>query len=122
MSPEPPMSWAVVGVPLGLVVLAAVVAFVTVAAERGSGQRLAIRRREQALAHELPYWELLEDDGCAVAVNVDLTYSAFLALQGIDTDCLDNEALNQLSLALHGVLLNLPPGAVLQFLYASDAD
>jgi type IV secretory pathway VirB4 component len=99
---------------------AAAVAWLSVRAEARSGDRLAARRAEQPLAHELPYWVFLEDGGAGVAVHVDLTYSCALELHGVDTDCLDNETLNQLSAGLHGILQNLPAGTVLQFIHTSD--
>lgn len=112
----------VVAMPIALIGLAVVAAFLSVRLAPGSGDTLGARRAEQPLAHELPYWELIDDDGAGIAVNVDLTYTAFLELQGLDIDCVDNEALNQVNVGLHGLVQNLPPGTVLQFLHSTDAD
>lgn len=116
------MTSLVVLVPVALLALSGLVAYLSTRVERGSGDTLRARRAEQPLAHELPYWAFLDDAGVGLAVNVDLTYSTFLELQGLDTDCLDNEALNHIALGLHGVLQNLPAGSVLQFLHATDAN
>jgi len=112
----------VIALPALLLGASVVVALLTVRLERASGDRLRARRAEQPLAHELPYWAFLDDDGAAVVVNVDLTYSAVLELQGLDADCMDNEALNHAAAALHGTIQNLTDGALLQFLHWTDSD
>jgi type IV secretory pathway VirB4 component len=116
------MTTLLVVIPIVLLVATFGVLALLLHVERGSGDRLAHRRNEQPLAHELPYWALLDAPGHGVVVNVDGTYSAAYELRGIDTDCLDDEALNQVANALHGVLLNLPSGTVAQVLFSTDGD
>jgi hypothetical protein len=108
--------------PLLLLGASALIAYASVRLERGSGDRLRARQREQPLAHELPYWEFLDDRGAGVAVNVDLTYSGFLELAGLDLDCVPNEGLNQTATGLASLLQLVPPGAVLQFQHWTDSD
>jgi hypothetical protein len=115
------LGW-VVTLPATLVGLGAAVAYATTRSEPGSGDRLRRQRREQPFAHELPYWSFIDaEDGC-IGVNVDLTYSAFLELRGIDTDCLDDAKLALVSGGIHSSLQNLPAGTLLQFLHWTDAD
>jgi hypothetical protein len=70
-------------VPLALIAVAVCLTFAATRLEQGSGHRLQRERREQPLAHELPYWEILEDDGAGILVGVDLTYSIGLRLSGV---------------------------------------
>src|SRR5262249_50342923 len=91
----------------------------------GTGDGLRARQVEQPFAHELPYWAFVDAGGhggqpTGVAVHVDLTYSASLELTGIDTDCLDADALNQISLGLHSALQGFAPGVMLQFSHWTD--
>jgi hypothetical protein len=117
------MNLFIVFVPLGLLVASALAAFLVGRfASPTSGQVLSARGSEQALAHELPYWAILDEGGLGLAVGVDLTYSVFYRLRGIDVDCLDAEALAQLSSSLHGILQNLQPGVVLEFHHSTDGD
>lgn len=109
-------------VPTGALGISAALGYLSTRLAAGSGERLHARQAEQPLAHELPYWEFVDDDGLGVAVGVDLAYSAFFFMAGVDTDCMDSPALNQVSHALHGVLLGLPPGVLLQFLHWTDGD
>lgn len=108
--------------PFALLGLSALVVYVCVRLEETSGDRLRKRQTEQPLAHELPYWTFLEDAGSAVTVGVDLTYATYVELEGLDTDCMDNEALNLTSGALQGVLQVLPVGSTLQMLHTTDGD
>ena len=87
-----------------------------------TGRQLRNHRVEQPLAHELPYWSLLDDQGAGIAVGVDLTYSTMFRVRGLDVDCIDAEALQQVTDGIHGVLLNLPTGTVVQFLHNTDGD
>jgi len=116
----PPQAFLVL--PIGLLLAAAAVLYLGARAERGSAQRLLARRAEQPLAHELPYWEFLDHDGAGVLVHVDHTYSLVLELEGIDTDCLDDDALVQATNAIHGILQNVPVGTLIQLLYDVDTD
>ncbi len=111
-----------VGLPLVLVAAGILAAWLTVRLRRGSGDRLRARRIEQPLAHELPYWAFVDDGGAGVAVHIDGSQSAHLELWGLDTDCLDNETLAQITTALHAIVQSLPPGAVLQFVHWTDGD
>jgi len=88
----------------------------------GSARARNARRAEQPVAHELPYWSLFEDQGAGVAVNVDLTYSSALALRGLDVDCIDASGLELATEGLHGLLVNLPPGVIVQFVHWTDGD
>ena len=115
------LGW-VVALPTTLVGLAAAIAYASVRSERGSGDRLRHQRREQPFAHELPYWSFLDTDAGCAGINVDLTYSAFLELRGIDTDCLDEAALSLVSSGLQAAFQNLPAGTLLQFLHWTDGD
>jgi hypothetical protein len=99
-----------------------VMVFLSASIGRDSADRLRARQAEQPLVHELPYWAFLDTGDLGVAVHVDLTYSAFAELGGLDTDCMDSEALNQISHSLHGVLQGVPPDTILQFLYWTDGD
>lgn len=79
-----------------------------------------VRRRPAApLAHELPYWQILDT---GVVVGVDLTYSAALAVQGIDTDCLDGTELDRIGAQLHAAVRVLPAGTRLQWAMTTDRD
>lgn len=105
-----------------LVVACGGVAFLTTRLERTSGDRLRKRCAVQPLAHELPYWAFFEHETLGISVHVDGTYTGHLELHGLDTDCMDDEKLHNTSQSLHGVLQNLPPGAVLQLVHATDGD
>jgi type IV secretory pathway VirB4 component len=113
---------AILALPLLLLGLAAVGAYLVGRFSPGSGDHLRERQAEQPLAHELPYWTFLSDGDAGVAVNVDLTYSSWIDLSGIDSDCLDGEALAQINGSLHSLYQQLGAGAVLQFLAWSDSD
>jgi conjugal transfer ATP-binding protein TraC len=89
---------------------------------RGSAERLRARQAEEPLAHALPYWAFLDEGGAGLAVGVDGTYTALLELSGIDTDCADGETLNHVNHALHGMLLGLPAGVLLQFIHETTGD
>jgi conjugal transfer ATP-binding protein TraC len=108
--------------PVALVGLAALAVYMAARLEQTSGKALRGRQAEQPLAHELPYWTFLEDTGYAITVGVDLAYCTFLELEGLDTDCMDNEALNVATGALQGVFQILPVGCVLQVLHTTDGD
>ncbi len=116
------MTFVALLVPLLLIGLAAAGAYAVTRFAPGSGDRLRERRAEQPLAHELPYWTFLDDDGAGVAINVDLTYSTWLELSGVDSDCLDQDALSHINVSLHSLYQQLPAGAVVQWLAWSDSD
>jgi hypothetical protein len=116
------MTALVLVIPAALLVVGGAVLLVMSRLVPGSARRRNARREEQPLAHELPYWSLFEDQETAVAVNVDLTYSSALALRGLDVDCIDGGALEQVTEGLHGLLVNLPAGVVVQFLHWTDGD
>lgn len=109
-------------VPTGLLTLGAAASALSVRLRSTSGRRVAARRIEEPLAHELPYWGFVDDDGLGIAVNVDGTYSTVLALEGVDVECLDEAARAQLTSALHSILQNVPTGAVLQVCRWTDRD
>jgi hypothetical protein len=71
------------------------------------------------LARELPYWHIDED---GVIVSVDLRYSAMLALDGLDTECMDDGQLEAVTRTLHALLVPLEPGAQVQLLSVSAAE
>lgn len=114
--------WLVFALPALALAVTTVTAYLSVGVRRGSAERLRARQAEQPLAHELPYWTFLDDRELGVAVSVDLSYSAFLELSGIDTDCLDAENLNQISHALHGLVQGLAADTVLQWTHWTDSD
>jgi len=107
----------ILAVPLGLLAVGALAVYLSVRVRPTSGRLLEARRDQQPLVHELPYWQFLEVEGLALAINVDLTYSTFLRLTGVDADCLDGAALGHLSEGLHTLLQNLTPSTTLQFLH-----
>jgi hypothetical protein len=92
--------WMILGLPAAALAVTALVTFLSVRARRGSLEELAVRQKEQPLAHELPYWAFVDIGDQGVAVHVDFTHSAFAELVGLDTDCMDAEALNQTSHAV----------------------
>ena len=51
-----------------------------------------------------------------------MLYSTMFSVRGLDVDCLDTEALEQITQGIHGVLVNLPTGTTLQFLHGTDGD
>ncbi len=123
--------WVLLALPTAALAVTALACYLSVRLAPGSAERLRARQTEQPLAHELPYWAFLDvgERGAAgepgqlgVAIHVDLTHSVALELGGVDTDCMDSETLNQISLALHGVLQGLPPNIVLQFSHWTDGD
>ena len=116
------MSALIVLVPAVLVLLGAFACAISVGLRSGSRQLVEARRRQQPLAHELPYWHFFDEAGLGIAVNVDLAYSAFLELRGVDVDCLDDDRLVLLGEGLHSVLQNLPTATTLQFLHWTDGD
>lgn len=86
---------------------------------RGTAARIRQRQVASPLAHELPWWQLLDD---GTIIGTDLTYSAGLALEGVDSDCLDDADLEQIQRALHGTLQPLPAGTRLQWIHVTDHD
>ncbi len=88
-------------------------------AHAASAAQLRQPRAPAPLARELPYWHL-SDDG--VLTHTDLSYSGFLQVTGIDSDCRANEELEQIHQALHTLLHPLEPGVRLQWMYLNDDD
>lgn len=107
-------------VPVGLLLVGIVLAALSLRLRPSSGDLLAARRVEQPLAHQLPYWTLLAEGATGVIVTVDLRYAGVLHLQGIDTDCQDDAALNQIANALHTAIQALPAHAVVEFHHLTD--
>jgi type IV secretory pathway VirB4 component len=106
-------------IPGALVGAAALGAHLVTRLERGTAEALRARSRLFPLAQELPYWDI---DPEGVILGVDLSYSAVLELGGVDTDCLDDEALGSVARHLHALLAPLRPGVHLQWTCITDRD
>ena len=99
--------------------------------EQGSALRVRLRQLAPPLAHELPYWtigdhpggvEAQSDSDVATIIGTDLSYAVGLALEGVDTDCLDDAGLDQKQRVIENLLLPLPPGTRLEFHHITDSD
>jgi len=73
---------------------------------------------EYPLAQELPYWDFVGD----MVVLSDGTLVSGLRLQGIATEALDTDALNQITTGTRSFLNNLPDGCELSFFVDVNSD
>lgn len=79
---------------------------------------LAEFRREHALAHELPYWDFMEN----VVVLADGTLVRPLRLKGRTIETLDADSINQLNQDIRAFLNSLPDNTELSFVVDVNSD
>lgn len=75
---------------------------------------------EHALAHELPYWDFLDESGAVILSDGSLVQGLYL--RGLSIETWDDERVNQLTLQLRGVLNSLPDEAEVQIVADSTSD
>jgi type-IV secretion system protein TraC len=78
-------------------------------------------KREQSLAEELPYWEFY-DRPLAHVVLADGSLVGGLRVGLLDTECLDDQEINQLALGLRSALNSVSEGVTLQFVMEVTSD
>lgn len=70
------------------------------------------------LAHELPYWDFLDD----VVVLADGTLVLGLQLRGVAIETLDTDRINKLTLNFRSVLNSMPDGCEVSFVSEFDSE
>jgi conjugal transfer ATP-binding protein TraC len=110
----------VLGIPWGLGGLSVLCLYLYCRVEKAKAERGRGAPVEPGLAKELPFFSFLDEAGMGLSVSVDSICTSYLALSGIDTDCLDDEALEAVSATLHSLLLGLPIGARLELHHFTD--
>ena len=84
--------------------------------------RYAEYQAEYPLAHELPYWDFLEDEKDNCVVLADGTLVQGLELSGIAVEAMDVESINHLTAQMRSFLNSLPDGLELQFFVDVNSD
>ena len=70
------------------------------------------------LAHELPYWDFLDD----IVVLADGTLVLGLQLRGVAIETLDTDRINKLTLNFRSVLNSMPDGCEVSFVSEFDSE
>ncbi len=77
-------------------------------------------KTEHPLCHELPYWDFLPQENCAVLSDGSLVQG--LKLKGVSIETWEEEGVNRLTTTLRSALNSLPDEAELQFFVDVNSD